>query len=94
MAITRITEFQSAPGKTEKLRAFMVELLDYIRESEGCEGVQLLQQQENPSCFTVIEQWQGTEYHQRSVENYPVDKMHAAMPLFGAAPKGAFFAEV
>lgn len=91
MTITRINEFQSAEGKAQELFAFLKSLESYIASSPGCESCEVLQSSENERLFVVIERWQSEVFHRESLENYPKEKMAAAMALIGAPPKGGFY---
>ncbi|MDK2125239.1 putative quinol monooxygenase [Parachitinimonas caeni] len=92
MSITRINEFQSAPGKEEELFLFLNSILPYIASSEGAISCEVLRHAENKSSFVVIEKWQSIEAHKQSVSQFPKEKMQAAMSLFGLPPKGAYYA--
>ncbi len=91
MSITRINEFQAADGKSEELFDFLKSLIPYISASEGCISCEVLRNNDNKECFTVIEKWDSIEFHKRSIENFPKEEMQAAMNLFGAPPKGSYY---
>lgn len=91
MMVTRINEFQAAEGKAEELFSFLKSLVPYISSSEGCTLCEVLRNRENPESFMVIEKWDSVESHKRSLENFPQEEMEAAMPLFGAPPKGGYY---
>lgn len=91
MSITRLNEFQAAEGKADELFVFLKSLIPYISSSEGCSSCEVLRGQESTDTFIVIEKWESIEAHKLSIENYPKEEMQAAMPLFGAPPKGSFY---
>lgn len=91
MTITRINEFQAAESKAEELFEFLKSLIPYILSSTGCLSCEVLRNDENRNSFIVIERWDSVEAHQKSIENFPKAEMQAAMPLFGAPPKGAYY---
>ncbi|MEH6348005.1 MAG: antibiotic biosynthesis monooxygenase family protein [Bermanella sp.] len=91
MSITRINEFQAAQGKSEELFIFLKSLMSYISSSAGCVSCEVLQSNDNEGSFVVIEKWDSENAHKQSIENYPKEKMAAAMPLIGAPPKGGFY---
>lgn len=91
MSVTRINEFTAAEGKEVELLAFLKSLSTYISSSEGCLSYEVLQQQDSPSNFAVIEKWESTELHKKSVNNFPKEEMQAAMSLFAAPPKGNYY---
>lgn len=92
--IKRFNIFHAAEGKTELLRDFFVELIEYIQNSPGCISCELWQDQQQKEIFIISEQWQTEDAHRASLANYPADKMQAAMPLFGQAPTGGYFTQI
>lgn len=91
MQVTRINEFQAADGKAEELWAFLQSLIPYISASPGCISCEALRNEEDPQLFVVLEKWASAAQHRASIAAYPKEKMLAVMPLFGAAPKGAYY---
>ena len=91
MTIVRVNEFTAAEGKASELYTFLESLIPYISGSEGCLSCELLQHHEHDNQFMVIERWHSIENHQQAITNYPQEDMQAAMSLFGAPPKGAYF---
>ncbi len=91
MSIARIGEFNSAPQRTEELLAFLRSILPIIQSSRGCESVQLYQNHEDPTRFTMIEIWDSIESHRASVKNIPSEKLAEIQPLLGDPPKGSYY---
>lgn len=91
MSIIRINEFQAADGKADELFTFLKSLVPYISSSEGCASCEVLRGQEATDSFVVIEKWESIDAHKLSIDNFPKEEMQAAMPLFGAPPKGGFY---
>jgi len=91
MTIVRVNEFTAADGKTAELFSFLESLVPYISGADGCLSCELLTHQEHTNQFMVIERWRNIECHQQAITNYPQEEMQAAMSLFGAPPKGAYF---
>ena len=91
MSIARIGEFHAKPAFTEQLREFLISILPTIRSSQGCESVQMYQNREDPTRFTMIEIWDSIESHQESVKNIPAEKLAAIMPLLGSTPSGSYY---
>ncbi len=90
MSITRIGEFTGKPGQVGELKDFLFSIIPLIKSSQGCESVQLYQNQADPTRFTVIETWDTIESHQASVKNIPPEKLAEVQPLLGAAPGGSY----
>lgn len=91
MSITRVNEFQAAENQADALFSFLTSLMPYITSSEGCLSCELLVKEDDNSQFVVIEKWVSKEAHMQSIQNFPQEEMQAAMPLFGAPPKGAYY---
>jgi quinol monooxygenase YgiN len=62
-----------------------------IKESQGCESVQLYQSQDDPTKFTMIEVWDSLESHRASVKEIPPELIAQIGPLLGSAPSGSYF---
>jgi quinol monooxygenase YgiN len=62
-----------------------------IKDSQGCESVQLFQYQEDLTRFTMLEVWDSVESHQASVKNIPPEKLAEIRPLLSTAPSGGYY---
>ncbi|MEO8356348.1 MAG: antibiotic biosynthesis monooxygenase family protein [Chloroflexota bacterium] len=91
MSIYRIGETQAKPESTEALRDFLVSIMPIIKSSQGCKSVQLYQNQDDPTRFTMIEVWDSIESHRASVKNIPPEKLTAIRPLLAATPSGGYY---
>ena len=91
MSIYRIGETQARPETIEALRDFLISIMPGIKESAGCESVQLFQSSDDPTKFTMIEVWDSIDSHKASVKNIPPELLGQIRPLLGAAPSGSYF---
>jgi quinol monooxygenase YgiN len=91
--ITRINEFESAPGEAMTLEVFLINLQRHISTSFGCESCEVLKQPDSDGAFVVIERWQSEAAHKASLASFPAEQMQAAMKLFGAPPRCAYYVE-
>jgi quinol monooxygenase YgiN len=91
MSIFRIGETQAKPEAVEELRNFLMSIMPGIKESPGCESVQLYQSQDDPAKFTMIEIWDSKDSHQASVQEIPPELIAKIRPLLAGAPKGDYF---
>lgn len=91
MSIYRVGETQAKQESIEALRDFLLSIMPGIRESQGCESVQLYQSQEDPTKFTMIEVWDSMESHQASVKEIPPELIAQIRPLLASAPSGGYF---
>jgi quinol monooxygenase YgiN len=94
MSISRIGEFTGKAETINELKDFLLSILPLIRSSPGCESVQLFQSQEDPTRFTMIENWDSVESHRASVKNIPPEKLAEIRPLLGATPSGSYYESV
>ena len=91
MSVYRIGETQAKPETIEALRDFLISIMSGIKESAGCESVQLFQSKEDPTKFTMIEVWDSLESHKASVKEIPPELLSQIRPLLGAAPSGSYY---
>ena len=91
MSIYRIGETQAKPELIQELREFLVSIMPIIKSSKGCESVQLFQNQDDPTIFTMIEVWDNVESHRASVKNIPSELFSEIQLLLETAPRGNYF---
>ena len=94
MSISRIGEMQAKPELIEELREFLLSIMPGIKDSPGCESVQLYQSEEDPSKFLMIEVWDSVESHRASVKNIPPEKLSEIRPLLATSPSGNYFKQI
>jgi quinol monooxygenase YgiN len=91
MSIYRIGSFQARADLVQDMQDFLYSIMPLIQSAEGCEAVQLFQNQEDPTKFTMIEVWDSIESHRASVKNIPTEKLAEIGPLLAAAPSGNYY---
>jgi heme oxygenase (mycobilin-producing) len=91
MSTARIGEFTGKPGQIDELRDFLLSIIPMIKTSKGCEAVQLYQNREEPTRFTMIEVWDSVESHRASVKNISSEKLAEIRPLLGSVPGGGYY---
>lgn len=91
MSIYRIGETQAKPDQVEALRDFLISIMEGIKASQGCESVQLLQNQDDPTRFTMIEIWDSIESHRASVKEIPPELLAEIRTLLASTPSGGYF---
>lgn len=91
MSIVRVNKFVAASGRGDDAFEFLKSVQEYISTSTGCESCIVLRGIEDPASILVIEEWASKEHHLESLENYPKEKMMAAMELFDAPPQGNYY---
>ncbi len=91
MSVTRINEFQAKAEQGNSLREFLISIMPMIQSSDGCESCQLLQSQDDPTRFVIIEVWGSVEAHKASLRNIPPEKFSQVKPLLAAPPSGSYY---
>jgi quinol monooxygenase YgiN len=93
MSVTRINDFRAKEGRAEALRALLAQAILSIASSRGCVSCKLLQSQDNPARFVVLEVWDSIESHKAAVKNIPPDAFATVMDLLDGRPSGEYFHE-
>jgi len=91
MSIYRIGETQAKPELIKELREFLISIMPLIKSSQGCESVQLFQNQDDPTKFIMIEIWDHVESHRASVKNIPSELIAGIQVLLATTPNGSYF---
>lgn len=91
MSIYRIGAFQTKVELLQEMQDFLRSIMPIIQSSQGCEAVQLFQNQDDATQFTMMEVWDSTESHQASVKNIPPEKLADIRLLLAAAPSGSYY---
>lgn len=92
MSITYIGQSQAKEGEVEALRDFLASVVaPAVLASEGCESCQVLQSQEDPTKFVVIEVWASIEAHRAAVRNIQPESIARYRELVAAPPSGGHF---
>ena len=93
MSVTRINDFRAKEGKAGALLAFLGQIIPSITSSKGCLSCKLLQSQDNPARFVVLEVWDSIESHKAAVKDIPPDAFATVMELLDGRPSGEYFHE-
>jgi quinol monooxygenase YgiN len=93
MSVTRINDFRAKEGKVDALRAFLGQIIPSIASSKGCLSCKLLQSQDNPARFVVLEVWDSVESHKAAVKDIPPEMFMTVMELLDGRPSGEYFRE-
>ena len=87
-----ILEFKAKKDAIEGIRSFLREILPDTRGYDGCVGLNITQNQDDPTAFAVVEQWntrkQYEAYLQWRINSGVMDKLAAMMD---GAPSIRFF---
>jgi quinol monooxygenase YgiN len=91
MSITRINDFRAAAGKAQALRVFLAAVIAIIRQTRGCQSVQLLIDREDPDHLVIVEAWDDIVSHQAAAAAIPPEKLAEVRPLLAEPPKGRYY---
>jgi quinol monooxygenase YgiN len=91
MPITRINDFHAAAGREQALRAFLNSVLAIIRQTRGCQSVQLLVDREAPAHLVIVEVWDDIASHQAAAAAIPPEKLAEVRPLLAEPLKGRYY---
>ena len=59
-----LLEFKAKPDAIEGIRSFLRKILPDTRGYEGCVGLNLTQDQDDPTAFVVVEQWDSRKQYE------------------------------
>lgn len=91
MSIARVNHFVAKADQIEKLHEFLAEICYEIRSAPGNLSADLLQKEDTPTEFLVIERWTSKEAHASSARAIPEDKLREAKALLATTPDGSFY---
>jgi len=91
MSIVRINEFQAAADKATALRQFLRSVINVIERSPGCQGCELLADQEDDTRLAIIETWDSIAAHQAAATQIPPEKIAEVRPLLAEPSKGRYY---
>ena len=91
MSIYRIGSFQAKSELLQDMKDFLLSIMPLIKSAQGCEVVQLFQNQDDPTSFTMIEVWDNIESHRASVKKIPPEKLSEIRPLLATPPGGSYY---
>jgi len=89
--ITRINQFEAAPGAEQALFAFLQSVIATIERCPGCRSCRLLRSIDNPARLAILEEWDSIDDHQRAAKAIPPERLAEAMPLFARPPVGIYY---
>lgn len=67
MSIVVIVNFTAKEESIEDLKSYFKKILPDTRSYEGCEGVQLYQDMDSPTKFTIQAKWTSKEAQQKYI---------------------------
>ena len=93
MSLVRINQFDARPDHRDALRETLASLLPTIRDAAGCLSVQLLESEDVPGRFVILEAWATRADQDLAASRIPTDVLHKTMTMLADLPSGGFFLE-
>lgn len=91
MSIVRMSEFRAQKSKINELKEFFVAIAPHMTKLPGCESVELVQRQDDPTKFTMVEVWDSVASHKASTKDIPADLIAKILPLIAGIPSGSYY---
>jgi len=92
MAVTVTLAFLVIPERTDEFKTLLRELLPDTRAYDGCLKVDVYEDQDNPGCIYLVEDWE-TKAHQQKYQAWRDESGIAEVvgPLLAGEPKFNYF---
>lgn len=65
MSVTVVLELTLKPEKVEDVKGMLKQILPDTRAYDGCEGVTIHQDQDNPNTLVALEQWASRAHYEK-----------------------------
>ena len=91
MPVTRCNWFIARDTMAGAVGAALQSIAPIIEQLAGCERCQVLQSQDNPNEFLVLEVWTSVAAHQAAVAAIPAESLGAVLPLLDGPPRGGYY---
>lgn len=87
MSVTVLLDLTAKPGSIENLKKLFVEILPDTRSYDGCEGLEVKINSDDPNNLLLVERWQSRQHYEKYFawrqETGLIDRLG---PLLGAPP--------
>lgn len=93
MAVTVLLALQAQPDKADELVELFRRILPETRAYDGCGGVEVMRNQDDPTDVLLIERWASREHFDRYARFRNEDGTVAAMGALAAAPPSVRYFE-
>ena len=65
MSVTILLELQVEPEAVDEMISFLKEILPDTRVYEGCQGIEVQQNQEDSSNLVMVEKWDSRQHYEK-----------------------------
>lgn len=87
-----IARIVALPGHQEEVNSILTELLEPTRQQSGCIQYELLQNQEEPTDFVFVEEWESEAQLNAHLESPHINEVDAKLDgLLAAEPDIRFY---
>ena len=91
MSVTRLNHFEAKRGREVELKTLLGSIMSIVRNSSGCVSCQLLESQDEPAKFVILEVWDSVQSHQEAAKLVPPEKLQTAVGLLAQRPSGMYY---
>ena len=67
MSVTILLELQVEPEAVDEMISFLKEILPDTRVYEGCQGLEVQQNQEDSSNLVMVEKWESRQFYEKYI---------------------------
>ncbi len=94
MSVTVLLDLNAKPGSMEAMKKLFVEILPDTRRYEGCEGLEVKINDDDPNNLVIVERWNSRPHYEKYFawrqETGLLDRLG---PLLGAPPSVRFLGD-
>ncbi|UYP19167.1 antibiotic biosynthesis monooxygenase [Rhodococcus sp. Z13] len=92
MALTALLELKFRPDSVDQAKKVMSRVLDETRAFDGCEGVEILVDQQDEARWVIVERWRSAE-HDAAYRRFRAGEgaVTDLGPLLGGAPALSYY---
>jgi len=87
MSVTVVLDLNAKPGSMDDMKKLFVEILPDTRKYDGCEGLEVRINSDDPDNMVLIERWQSRPHYEKYFawrqETGLIDRLG---PMLGAPP--------
>jgi quinol monooxygenase YgiN len=73
MSTVQVVRMQASEGKVDELRDIVRQARSFALTVDGCEGFEVLESEESPGSFVMIERWASPEQHRQHFQKNVIE---------------------
>ena len=95
MSVTVILEAKAKPENRDKLKQLFVDILPDTRAYGGCQGLELIVNQEDPETLIVFERWESRKHYEAYLKwRTDTGALATLVPMLATPPSIRYFDSV